>query len=158
MAVQGGVKDYDGQDKSETRTTLTATAPKTDTNGRCKVQGDCEAAKAPRMYFKPCRWHKSSPKQYVRQRADVSLDLHVRFSMHESFKFDWQLRNNLRARSIRLEGNVVHLLRICRSRSKSIESVQFSSKRSDSQRSLVRIRFCAHGHLKTDRQSRRWHI
>ena len=82
--------------------------------------------------------HKSSPKQYVRQRADVSLDLHVRFSMHENFKFDWQLRNNPRARPIRLEGNIVHLLRICRSRSKSIESVQFSSKRSDSQRSLVR--------------------
>ena len=141
MAVQGGVKDCDGQDKSETQTTLTATAPKTDTNGRCKVRGDCEAATAPRTYFTPCRWHKSSPRQHVRQRTDVSLDLRVGFSVYENFKLDWQSQNNFRARSIHLECNqgiVVHLLRIRQSRSKSIESVQFSSKRSDSQKLLVR--------------------
>ena len=115
------------------------------------------SATAPRMYFKPCRWHKSSPKQHVRERTDFSLDLRVRFSMCENFNFDRQLQNNFRARSIHLEcdqGIVVRLLHICRSRSKSIESVQFSSKRSDSQKLLVRIRFCAHNHLRKDRQSR----
>ena len=115
------------------------------------------SATTPRMCFKPSRWYKSSSKQHVRQRTDFLLDLRVRFSTCENFKLDWQLQNNFQARLICLEcdqGIVLHLLRICRSRSKSIESVQFSSKRSNDQKSLVRIRFCAHSHLKTDRQSR----
>ena len=155
--------------EAESRTTMTETSLK---HNRARQQTQAltagatyketarrppPSATAPRMYFKPCCLVEVSPKQHVRQRTDFLLDLRVRFSMCKNFKFDRQLQNNFRARLVCLEcdqGIIVHSLRICRSRSKSIESVQFSSKRSDSRKSLVRIRFCAHSHLKTDRQSR----